>query len=157
MSYKYAVLWELDDDDSQPAGIVVERDGYVLLELPNEHAMPKRFEAPYRVLGPDMTQVVYEPGAAGYFDQVLVDLMRLYAVVGQDTVESADDDSVLDLLQHHVLAPRTRRMRCDYTTGILAGDLPQPTVLTRAGQVTSYAETGGERPQLDRSRAITVA
>ncbi len=156
MPYRYAVLWELQDE-SQPAGIVVQRDRYVLVELPNEHGMPKRYDRPYRVLGPDMTEVVYDPGTDGYFDQVLVDLTRLYAVNEQDTVERSDDGTVLELLQDHVLAPRTRRRRCDYPAGIFAGRVQQPIVLDRAGQVMPYGAPSGRRAAGSRRHDVAVA
>jgi hypothetical protein len=153
MPYRFAVLWELADD-AQPVGVVVQRDHDVLVELPNEHGLPKRYDQPYRVLGPDMTEILYTPDREGYFEQVMVDLSRLYAVGNQDTVDRVDDGTVLELLQDHVLAPRTRRRRCDYSAGLAAGRVAQPLVLGREGEITPYAVGG---PVAERRRAVTVA
>jgi hypothetical protein len=49
--------------------------------------------------------VRYEPGSAGYFDQVLVELSRTFAVQLDGTVEVDSPIDVIELLRENVLEP----------------------------------------------------
>lgn len=105
MSHRYAVLWTLDEPESLPIGLAVEQDGCVLVDLPEHYCVPARWRGEYRVLQPDSTRLTYRPGDTGYFDQVLLDLSRMFAIGQQDVVDAADQEAVLGLLNENVLRP----------------------------------------------------
>src|SRR4051794_36017796 len=88
MTHRYAVLRSLDT--SKPVGIVVERPNHVLVDGPDEYGLERHVVHPYRVLGRDLHEVVYNPGTPGYFDQVLAELGRLFAIGKRGTISRAD-------------------------------------------------------------------
>ena len=108
--YRWAVLWELGEE-SQPVGIVLERDGHVMLDLPNEDAWPIRYRGPFQVIGPDDMPTTYSPEDAAYFDHVLIDLSRMFAIGDRGQVAHVNAGVAQGLLAQHVTEPRTRRRR----------------------------------------------
>lgn len=119
MSYRYAILWELADS-AQPIGLALERERDVLVVLPEVYGLPANYSHEYRVLQPDLTEIVYRVGDEGYLDHVLIELQRHFAVQGSGVVESCDDVSVCTLMQDHVWSPRTRRRKSEYQVGVQA-------------------------------------
>jgi hypothetical protein len=75
---------------------------------------PSRISDPYRVLLPDSTEVVYEPGDDGYFDQVLIDLSRCFAIGERGEREHADVSTITELMAEKVSAPSTAMRRGRY-------------------------------------------
>lgn len=110
---RYAVLRALEGA-GLPVGLVIERRGYVHVEALDEYGLPRRFDEEYRVLGRDLVEVMYRPGDAGYFDQVLVDLSRHVSVAGQGEVDDAEWGTVLRLFQEKVVDPRLRGVAGHY-------------------------------------------
>jgi hypothetical protein len=123
VSHRYAVLWETAPDHrARPAGLVVEQDDHVLVEARDELCLPRRYEQPFQVVGPDMTPVQYRPQDPQYFDQVLLDLSRGFIIGNEGRVHRATEGVILGLLAEHVF----RVLRRDevvlyYNT---AGDYP---------------------------------
>src|SRR3712207_4277069 len=105
MSLRYAVLWGLDEATSVPVGIAVEQDGYVLVDVPEHFCIPARHRGEYRVVEPDGTPVTYRPGDEGYFEQLLIDLSRTFAIGERHTLAVADPISIAELLKEKVLDP----------------------------------------------------
>lgn len=146
---RYAVLWEPTDGRSQPVGLVLETPDSVRLELPQAYGMPTRYDGEYRVLQPDMTEVVYRPGDPHYFDHTLIELMRHFAVCDLGEVQTVDEIVVGSLLDEHVLAPRTARRRADYPAGIFsrrmtAGSRGRPCPAVYRGSVRVSPEGARE-------------
>lgn len=105
MAHRYAVLWEPTEGRARPAGIVVEQDGSVLVEVRADLALPVRYDQPFVVTGPDMLPVTYRPGRAGYFDQVILDLSRSFIINNEGSVSDATPGVVLTLLRKWVFEP----------------------------------------------------
>jgi hypothetical protein len=114
MPHRYAVLWEPGDPKAQPVGLAVEQDGFVLVEVREELALPVRYDQPFVVRGPDMTLVQYGPGDHGYFDQVLLDLSRSLIVANEGSVSEATPGVVLTLLRRYVMEPLRRERQVVY-------------------------------------------
>jgi hypothetical protein len=114
MPFKYAVLHDLDETPSQPAGLAVDCGRHVLVEVQNGTGMPWKYDGPFEVLSPDSTRLVYRPGDEGYFEQVLIDLSRVYAIGEQDEIEQLGANNVLSLLAEKVLRPRDAAREADY-------------------------------------------
>lgn len=91
MLQRYAVLWEASPElsEARPAGLVVEQDGFVLVEARDELSLPTRYDEPFTATGPDMRMVQYRPGDAQYFDQVVLDLSRRFIIGKEGVVEEA--------------------------------------------------------------------
>lgn len=116
MPHRYAVLWEnAPDHRARPVGLAVEQEGYVLVETRDDLCIPRRYERPFVVGGPDLTTVRYAPKDAQYFDQVLLDLSRAFTIGKQDVVMSASQGVILRLLVEEVLAPLRREHVGIYT------------------------------------------
>jgi hypothetical protein len=105
MARRYAVLWSLDHDKSIPVGVAVELSDYVLVDVPEHLCVPPRYRGAYEVIQPDSSFLTYRPGEAQYFDQVLLDLSRMFAIGERGTIEGDDAGDVLDLLRSKVLEP----------------------------------------------------
>lgn len=110
MPHRYAVLWETSPEISRarPAGLVVERDGFVLVEARNELGVPSRYDEPFHVTGPDMVLVKYQPGDDQYFDHVILDLSRRFIVGKEGSVGEASEGVILKLLAEHIFRPLRR-------------------------------------------------
>jgi hypothetical protein len=112
---RYAVLWDIDSQTSLPVGLAVEREDGVRLYVPSAYGLPANYTGEYRVLQPDGSELTYRPPERNYFDQVLVDLQRMFAV---GKIAEADLDHPMDLpmlLVSEVYGPR-REQRCAYET-----------------------------------------
>ncbi len=105
MSHRYAVLWSLEDPTSLPIGVAVEQEGHVLVDVPEHLCVPARHRGEYQVLQPDSTHLTYRPGDDGYFDQVLVDLSRMFAIGERGEILEADPTTVVGLLRTKVFQP----------------------------------------------------
>lgn len=117
MPYRYAVLWEHEETRSLPAAIVIQRDGYVFVDAPDELCVPTEYREPIvvgSIAGP--FGVTYRPSDPQYFDQVLIDLSRMFSVGKQGTVSSASDSVVLELLRVEVWEPRRGMITMPYVT-----------------------------------------
>lgn len=109
MSHRYAVLWETaPDHPARPAGLVVEQDDHVLVEARDDLALPRRYDKPFQVLGPDMTVVAYTPRHRQYFDQVVLDLSRGFIIGQEGSVNQATEGVILRLLSELVFRPLRR-------------------------------------------------
>jgi hypothetical protein len=108
--HRYAVLWETSPELSRarPAGLVVEQDGFILVEARNELGVPSRYDRPFNVTGPDMVLVQYKPGDTQYFDHVILDLSRRFIVGKEGSVGEASEGVILKLLAVHVFGPLRR-------------------------------------------------
>jgi hypothetical protein len=102
-SSKYAVLWDVRGHASRPFGVVAEHGDHVHVFVPKECGVPTRYSDDFRVLGPGGSFVVYRPGDEGYFDQVLVDLSRVFAVGKRGTVPSLDKSSLFEIFVDEVV------------------------------------------------------
>jgi hypothetical protein len=102
-SSKFAVLWDVREDVSRPFGVVAEHGDHVHVFVPRERGIPKRYSDEFRVLGPGGSYVVYKPGDDGYFDQVLVDLSRVFAIGKRGTLPSLDKASLFELFVDEVV------------------------------------------------------
>jgi hypothetical protein len=116
--HRYAVLWETSSKlaKARPAGLVVEQDGFVLVEARNELGLPSRYDKPFRVTGPDMILVEYKPGDDQYFDHVILDLSRSFIVGKEGRVGEASEGVILKLLAMFVFQPLRREhpaLYCD--------------------------------------------
>lgn len=105
MSHRYAVLWSLNNPVSMPIGIAVEQDGHVLVDVPEHLCVPARYRGEYRVLQPDSDYITYRPGHEGYFEQVLIDLSRMFAIGERGEIPAGDPATIIKLLREKVLQP----------------------------------------------------
>ena len=105
MARRFAVLWSLDHDRSIPIGVAVEFPDYVLVDVPEHLCVPPRYRGAYEVIQPDSTFLTYRPGEAPYFEQVLLDLSRMFAIGERGEIAGEDAVSVIDLLRDKVLEP----------------------------------------------------
>lgn len=112
---RFAVLWDVDLDESAPVGLAVERSNHVRVYLPRDSGVPTRYDGEYRVFGPDGSDIVYRPGDDGYFEQVLVDLSRVFAIGTQDVREDLHERAaIMELFLTYVVHPRTDRVAGEY-------------------------------------------
>ncbi len=122
MGPRYAVLWSVDGAESIEIGIAVERADHVLVDVPGNLCVPARQRGEYQVMQPDGSLVVYRPGDEGYFDQVLIDLSRTFAIGEQDRLVDGEKETIARALQEKVnqqiitkrrarYRPRTGRVR----------------------------------------------
>ena len=100
---RYAVLWDVEGQKSQPVGVAFEAGDSVLVAAPSSFGLPPRFDGDYRVLQPDSTDIIYRPEDHGYFDQVLLDLSRTFAIGERSTVGVLDDATIRHVFQDKVL------------------------------------------------------
>jgi hypothetical protein len=115
VAYRYAILWEHEQDESRPAALVLGRDDHVFVDAPDELCIPSRWDEPFivgSINGP--FAVTYTPKDRQYFDQVLIDLSRTFSVGEQGMVPSASDTTVLRLLRDKILAPVRERQTVPY-------------------------------------------
>jgi len=105
---RYAVIRALDTS-ALPIGLVFEDEDCVRVEALDEYALSARITEPYRVLQRDLTEVIYQPGDGGYFDQVLVELSRQVSIGEQGEIPLLSETSLLDLFSEKVLKPRLRQ------------------------------------------------
>jgi hypothetical protein len=108
---KYAVLWDVDGSRSLPVGIAIARESEVVVSVPWQYGIPARISDPYRVLLPDSSEVVYSPGEDAYFDQVLIDLSRSFAVGERGERQQADVTTITELMAEKVTAPAVAMRR----------------------------------------------
>ena len=110
MPHRYAVLWETSPELSKarPAGLVVEQDGFILVEARTELGIPSRYDQPFHVTGPDMMLVKYEPRDEQYFDHVVLDLSRRFIIGKEGSVGEASEGVILKLLAEHIFRPLRR-------------------------------------------------
>lgn len=156
MPHRYAVLWEVGPDEStRPIGLAVEQDGHVMVETRDDLCIPRRYDSPFNVTGPDLTTVRYTPDDPQYFDHVLLDLSRAFIIGEQDVVMAATEGVVLRLLLEHVLRPLRREHPAAYTMG---GKYP----VVRAYQDKHYRDAASpagreEEPLAGNSEGSLVA
>jgi hypothetical protein len=115
----YAVLWDFVGEESRPVGIAIHRGNDVYVDVADEYGIPKRYSAPYRVLRADSTEVVYRTQDAGYFEQLLLDLSRVFAIGERGEVASADSTTIMRLLTEKVHRPRNRARVGEYSGRIV--------------------------------------
>lgn len=146
MSHRYAVLWEVGRDGrTRPVGLAVQQDGSVIVETPDDLCIPRRYEEPFTLTGPDFASVRYTPADEQYFDQVLLDLSRAFIIGKQGVVADATDSGVvLGLLVEHVLRP----LRVEYPTAYAMGGR-YPAVKAHNGyhRESAYAAAPSEEPE----------
>lgn len=80
---RYAVIWDVDDGESVPCGLVVDGPDAVQLILPEFYGLPRFVDEPKTLVAPDGAEETVEPGDVGYFEAVLIDLSYAFAVVEQ--------------------------------------------------------------------------
>jgi hypothetical protein len=117
---RWAVLWDVSHGADRRVGLAIEQDGYVRVVAPPSYCVPSRFDGEYRVLQPDGSLMIYGPGREGYFDQVLVELSRVFAVGKQDATQVRDKDDLIRLFATEVFQPTQRNLSGRYIS-------PQPT------------------------------
>jgi len=113
---RYAVLWDVEGQKSQPVGVAFEAGDSVLVAAPSSFGLPPRFDGDYRVLQPDSTDIIYRPEDHGYFDQVLLDLSRTFAIGERSTVGVLDDATIRHVFQDKVLRPQMQTISAPYTS-----------------------------------------
>jgi hypothetical protein len=112
---KYAVLWDVEGERSSPVGIAIEREADVVVSVPWQYGIPPAISDPYRVLLPDSSEVIYSPDDAAYFDHVLIDLSRSFAIGERGERERADVTTICELLAEKVAKPATEMRRGRYS------------------------------------------
>lgn len=114
MGPRYAVLWSVDGAESIEIGIAVERGDHVLVDVPNNLCIPARQRGEYKVMQPDGSLIVYRPGSEGYFDQVLIDLARSFAIGEHGRLDDDDPSTIAKALNDKVLRPILTKHRARY-------------------------------------------
>jgi hypothetical protein len=114
MAHRYAVLWEVSDPKARPVGLVVEQNGFVLVEVRAELGIASIYNQPFVVRGPDMALVTYRPHDPQYFDHVIMDLSRSFIIRNEGIVSEATHGVVLSLLSKHVFEPLRREHQVVY-------------------------------------------
>jgi hypothetical protein len=113
--YRNAILFENDpahpERPARPVGLAIEQDGYVFVEAPDDLCMPTRYERPFTVASPDLTSITYAPRHPQYFDHVLIDLSRAFAIVEKEPVSTAGHTTVLRLLNEYIIRPLRHETR----------------------------------------------
>ena len=118
----------------------MDRGDHVLVIASPEYGLPERYSGDYRVLQPDSTDIVYKPDSPLYFEQVLLDLSRTFAIGERDFVPVADLAALIELYQSKVFRPRIVAVRSPYRR---AGKrLPHPAL----GLILSYRPVIQEGP-----------
>lgn len=157
MPYRYAVLWEPAEDGARPVGLAVEQDGFVLVEVRSDLGFADRYDGAFEVCAPDMSIVRYEPGDAGYFDQVMLDMSRSFIIGEQGQVENASQGVVLRLLSIQVFAPLRQRHQELYWTSAPTF----PSVVSYRQQNYSHEPTpavhGAEPVKVAQGQALVAA
>ncbi|WP_040601266.1 hypothetical protein [Patulibacter medicamentivorans] len=155
MPHRFAVLWEPLGSGSRPVGIALEREGHVEVDVPDEYCIPQIYREPFVVGGPDMTVVKYKPSDAQYFDHVLLDLSRTFAIEEQGSVPTQQRNAMMDLLHHKVLS-RWRANHQEHYRQHLRGF---KTVKDRHRRYAAAAEAvhAAEPATADRSRTRVAA
>jgi hypothetical protein len=113
---RYAVLHDVTTEETTPVGIALEMGDHVLVHVPSEYGIPARHDGEYRVRQPNMAFVIYRPGDAGYFDQVLVDLSWAFGVGEQGVREETGFKTVLELMVEKVERERSRERVGEYSS-----------------------------------------
>jgi hypothetical protein len=115
--YRYVVLYEeVPNRLARPVGIAIERDGYVRVETRDDLCIPKRYGAPFVVAGPDMTTIQYTADDRRYFDQVVIDLSRAFAIGEEGILMDGSESAFRKLLLEKVLRPLRYAEAHQYTT-----------------------------------------
>lgn len=105
MSDRFAILCEPCESGTRPAGVVLEREGFVMVETRGDFGLPARYDKPFEVAGPDMSLVRHKPDDEQYFEYVLLDLSRTFAIGRRGLVSSCRRNAILDLLRDEVFGP----------------------------------------------------
>lgn len=165
MAHRYAILWEIAPGGSaRPVGLAVEQDDFVLVEARDDLCIPTRYDQPFTVAGPDQAApVIYHPGDPQYFEQVLVDLSRAFAITGQAIVPGgqASEGTILRLLTEHVTGPLRRELVSQYPA--MVARYPaiqryrQKYYLDDPGAATRPAPTPGPAPVATPEGSFVVA
>jgi hypothetical protein len=117
MPYRFVVLYEeIKNRIARPVGIAIEREGYVRVETRQDLCIPQRYSKPFVVAGPDMTTIAYTADDPRYFDQVLIDLSRAFAIGEEGTMMEASESAFRKLLLEKVLRPLRYAEAHQYTT-----------------------------------------
>jgi hypothetical protein len=99
----YAILWDIDRESSYPVGIAVEREDGVRVYLPSYYeGFRTHYTDPEYVLQPDISEREYRPGQPGYFDQIVAQLSRTFAIGKRGDLNRTDIDSIMDRLVEEV-------------------------------------------------------
>lgn len=77
---KYAILWDIDSENSFPCGLAVEKSDRVELILPEKYMLYNFYDTPIFYLDSNMIKRWAKPGEERYFDEVLLDLSRPFAI-----------------------------------------------------------------------------
>jgi len=86
--------------------VVLDRGDHVAVEAPDDMLFPARFDEPFVVGGIfSPAPVTYRPTDRQYFDQVLIELSRTFAIGERSTVSSASEGTLLRLFRDKVWAP----------------------------------------------------
>ncbi len=90
MERRYVVLWNVDGPEAREAGLLVERDDHVLVDVSHRYCIPPRQRGHFTVGASDGTLVTYAPGDDGYFEQVLSALGSTFAIGEHSTFDDAE-------------------------------------------------------------------
>lgn len=89
--HRIAILWDLDGPGaSVPVGVALEYSDEVLVTLPSRYRWPRYYREPIRrgsVNAPEVEE--WRPGHPEYFDLVVEDLQRTFAVTMTSTYAPA--------------------------------------------------------------------
>lgn len=145
MARRFAVLWSLDLDQSIPIGVAVEFEDHVLVDVPEHLCVPARYRGAYEVIQPDSSFLTYRPGDPQYFEQVLLDLSRMFAIGERGETAGDDRSDVLDLLRERVLEPLRST-----TVGKYLDIRPSLAVYHASEPVGNIVETHSHVPAADQ-------
>ena len=93
MAFEYAALLDTTNGSARPVGVALATGHAVIVDLPKAYGIPVVHEGEYRVLQPNLTEIIYRPGDDGYLDQVLADLSWCFAVGERGALEILDTPS----------------------------------------------------------------
>ena len=119
MPYRYAPLLEIRNGSGRPVGVAIEHADGVAVDLPSSYGIPAAHSGEYRVLQPDLAEIIYRPGDAGYLEQVLVDLSWGFAI-GEIGVIDELTPSAYARLRANLAADYARRQSGAYAETSIA-------------------------------------
>ena len=131
MVRRYAVLWDTEPQKSREAGIVVERDDHVLIDVSSRYCIPARQRGEFKVGTPDGALVAYKPGDPGYFDQILLALSNTFAIGEHGEIDDREV-SVPELYAEKVTKALISKERHSYPAEQVSSPY-QPSIIGASG------------------------
>lgn len=80
VSVRQVLLYDLDAEKSHVVGNATETDAGVVIALPPDYGFNEFYNQEISVLQPDSSRILIKPGDPKYFEEVLLDLSRVFAI-----------------------------------------------------------------------------